>query len=925
MIKKIITFVLLLTLSGSLFSEISVKSFRKLENDLDARLNEAVKDQNGDQCAIIKVVTSQTGFTFDCGQIGIMKTVQKTGEIWVYVPFSTKRITIAHPQLGFLRDYMFPIPVEKATVYELVLTTDKVVTTIEKSEMDTQWLLINTDPNGADVYINDQPVGKTPYQNEFPVGKYTYRLQKELYINEAGVVELKPGDQKQIIKLQLKPNYGTLQISSTPENGAKVSLNGMPTGKTTPCKLEMVPAGEHTVKVSFDMYETTSQKITMIPGETKPVVINMNPAFAEVTLQSEPKADIYINGVFKANGSWQGRLTPAVYSFEAKLDKYTTASEKQTVEIGIPVNLTLSPKPRTGNLKVISNPFEATIKLNGKVMGQTPTTLRNLLIGDYTAEISLPGYSTAVEKTSVTEGQTAIINSTLMNGRSTVINSDPTGATLTIDGATVGTTPYTGPVSYGMHNIKLEQGSVKCYKKLEVKESDNPTYNLTLASTYGNLEVSNNSNSAIYIDGEYKGIGNWQGKLATGSYRVEVRKEGYKTAQQPVELYENDNQKITLEPAQSYGTLEITTDPTGAEISVNGQSKGTTPNLLTNLATGNYDVEIHKEGFSTIQKKVTVKENETTSVNEKLSSGITFSIQSLPVGADIFIDGVATGKTPKDISLSYSKHVVKVTDGKVSKESEVDVTKDSNTLLYFQLHECNQTKSISSVPAGANVTIDGTIIGTTPLSHLMETKEVRVKINKTGFNESNNVLHCEDNGLNVRLQPKSTGHLFIEGGLAVPLISTQSDFFSNMFYQVRVAYMKTLGVYVKYETCDSPQEIDYTTNNIPSTYYYTASGTVEEKYSRAGYLVGLMLHVSPVTLYVGAGFGYYNHYITADLYRYSDNSYQKQIYLGDPNSISGMESEAGLIFGGKTITFSVGVSNIEFKYYEISAGLGIMF
>lgn len=925
MIKRLLTFVLLITFSGSLFAEISVKSFRRLETDLDARLNEAVKDQNGDLCAIIKVVTSQTGFTFDCGQIGIMKTVQKTGEIWVYVPFSTKRITIAHPQLGFLRDYMFPMPVEKATVYELVLTTDKVVTTIEKSEMDTQWLLINTDPTGADVYINDQPVGKTPYQNEFPVGKYTYRLQKDLYNNEAGIVELKPGDQKQIIKLQLKPNYGTLQISSTPENGAKVSLNGMPTGKTTPCKIEMVPAGEHTVKVSYDMYETTSQKVTVIPGETKPVIINMNPAFSEVSLQSEPKADIYINGIFKANGSWQGRLTPAVYSFEAKLEKHTTATEKQTVDIGIPVNLTLHPKPRTGNLKVISNPFEATIKINGNVMGQTPTTLRNLLIGDYTTEISLPGYSTAVEKATVTEGQTAIINTTLINGRNSTINSDPSGATLTIDGVAVGTTPYTGPVSYGSHKIKLELGLTKAYKNLVVNESDNSNYNLTFTAGSANLDISNTSNASIYIDGEYKGTGSWQGKLASGTYRIEVKKDGLKPAQQQVELYEGDNQKITLEPVQSFGTLDANTDPAGATILINGKVRGTTPNLMTNLPSGNYDVELRKEGFSSVLKKVIIRENETTKLDEKLSAGLVFSITSIPSGVDIFVDGIASGKTPKDIALSYSTHIIKVTDGKISKESQLDVSKESATLLMYQLYECNQTKSITSFPSGANVIVDGTIIGTTPMRHLLQNKELKVKIGKAGFVESTNTLRCEDDGLNVRLKQKTAGHLFIEGGLAVPLISSQSEFLSNMFYQVRIAYMKTMGFYVKYETSGSPQEIDYTTANIPSTYFYYSSDTPVEKYSRVGFVAGAMLHVSPITLYAGAGFGYYNHYITTDLYRYSDNSYVKQISLGDPNSVIGMESEAGLIFGGKTLTFSVGVANIGFKYYEISAGLGIMF
>ena len=39
--------------------------------------NEPKKDQNGDLCAILKIVTTQKGFTFDCGQIGIVKNGPK--------------------------------------------------------------------------------------------------------------------------------------------------------------------------------------------------------------------------------------------------------------------------------------------------------------------------------------------------------------------------------------------------------------------------------------------------------------------------------------------------------------------------------------------------------------------------------------------------------------------------------------------------------------------------------------------------------------------------------------------------------------------------------------------------------------------------------------------------------------------------------
>ncbi|MDO9153613.1 MAG: PEGA domain-containing protein, partial [Paludibacter sp.] len=120
--KKLLTTLFLLAVIVNLSAEISVKSFRKLENDLDARVNAPLKDFSGDLSAIIKVVTTQTGFTFDCGSIGIVKTVNKSAEIWVYVPYGAKRITIMHPQLGQLRDWLFTQPIEKATVYEMVLT-----------------------------------------------------------------------------------------------------------------------------------------------------------------------------------------------------------------------------------------------------------------------------------------------------------------------------------------------------------------------------------------------------------------------------------------------------------------------------------------------------------------------------------------------------------------------------------------------------------------------------------------------------------------------------------------------------------------------------------------------------------------------------------------------------------------------------------
>lgn len=98
-----------------------VQSFKKLDWDLDARVNYPVLDQNNRKAALIKVVIPATGFDFDFGIMGIVNVKQEVGEIWVYVPEGVKKITIRHKDYGVIRNYEFGCPIESATVYELTL------------------------------------------------------------------------------------------------------------------------------------------------------------------------------------------------------------------------------------------------------------------------------------------------------------------------------------------------------------------------------------------------------------------------------------------------------------------------------------------------------------------------------------------------------------------------------------------------------------------------------------------------------------------------------------------------------------------------------------------------------------------------------------------------------------------------------------
>lgn len=96
----------------------SVRSFRILPNDVSGFI-EPVHDLNGDDCALLKI-EAPSDFAFST-PLGIVKRIDSTGEIWLYIPRHSKKLTFKHPKWGVLRDYIFPEKIESHMTYEIKL------------------------------------------------------------------------------------------------------------------------------------------------------------------------------------------------------------------------------------------------------------------------------------------------------------------------------------------------------------------------------------------------------------------------------------------------------------------------------------------------------------------------------------------------------------------------------------------------------------------------------------------------------------------------------------------------------------------------------------------------------------------------------------------------------------------------------------
>ena len=393
-------------------NRIVVDSFKVLETDLDANVVAPKKDQNGDKCAIIKVVTSQTGFSWDIGMLGIVSSEYKNGEYWIYVPHSAEYLTIKHQQLGVLR-YDLKIPIEKATVYEMRLITGQVTRTIVE-DIPGQYLVITTEPMDANVFIDDEFAGKGNYEAKLKPGSHTYRVEAPLYVTEAGKVVI--SDAKKEIVVKLKPNFGTIEVSTSPEPGAAVFIDGKNISQTTPCKSESLLVGEHKVTVEKEWFQPETKMVKVSVGQTTTVDFTLKPTFAEVTFKLPDGASLYVDGDKKQTGNGKVRLKKGIHAVEARQDSHHPEMKDIEVVAGEDQTVTLQPVPIYGSLDVKTNPRGAKIILNGKGYGKTtPDVFNNLLIGNYQIMIDLDKYQSISKSVTIEEGKTTYLDEKFLN------------------------------------------------------------------------------------------------------------------------------------------------------------------------------------------------------------------------------------------------------------------------------------------------------------------------------------------------------------------------------------------------------------------------------------------------------------------------------------------------------------------------------
>ena len=436
-----LTLVLLLFVGASA-QNIFVKSFQPLPMDLTASSLEGKRiDQNGEVAALIKVMTTETGFVFEGGTLGIVDSQQRVGEIWVWVPRGLRKITILHQQLGGLRDYRFPVEIEAERTYEMVLTTGRVETIVKETD-NQQFLVFNITPKDAIVTVNNisWPVVDGVAQKLVDLGEYEYRIEASDYHPYAGRVKVSDPDNKVVLPVTLQPAFGFLKIEGDNSilSDASIYIDNA-NGSEALRSAVKLGSGNHKVRVAHPRYKLYEQSVTIVDNETKTLTINMNVNFSRVTLVVDDDAEIWVNDEFMGIRSWTGELEIGNCTMECrKANHRSTVVKRAITEDMNGDTITLqAPTPVTGTLVVSSNPPMAKIFIDGEVRGESPLRLNNITVGKHVVRLKKDGYAPLMKTVIIEEDKTLTLNETLEPDQSMLVNVDQSIDKTHVDGDNV--------------------------------------------------------------------------------------------------------------------------------------------------------------------------------------------------------------------------------------------------------------------------------------------------------------------------------------------------------------------------------------------------------------------------------------------------------------------------------------------------------
>jgi hypothetical protein len=245
----------------------------------------------------------------------------------------------------------------------------------------------------------------------------------------------------------------------------------------------------------------------------------------------------------------------------------------------------------------------------------------------------------------------------------------------------------------------------------------------------GNLTINTRPNdSEVLIDGARRGTTPLTVPLTPGTHTITIRSGGDErvvplTIASGAEVSQYYEMKVT-EPGALVGRVSVVTDPPGARVAVDGKPRGASPITVLDLTPADHKVTVTSDTGSA-ERTVAVAAGSTASVMFSLPkvSGPVGGWLSISAPFDVEVvehdDVIGTGGTSR-IMMAAGRHDITILNRSLGFQEARKVEVAAGKTIAVRVDPPKVSVSVNARP-WAEVTLDGSSVGQTPLSNLLVT------------------------------------------------------------------------------------------------------------------------------------------------------------------------------------------------------------
>lgn len=290
-------------------------------------------------------------------------------------------------------------------------------------------------------------------------------------------------------------------------------------------------------------------------------------------------------------------------------------------------------------------------------------------------------------------------------------------------------------------------GHYSLFETIEVNEDPSQNFVFDLKRLPGKLVIRTNPESKITLkvdDTVFDPSQNGEFIISAGEHALEILTERYFAVEQDILIQGMEIQQemeIGLIPA--WAEISVATSPIKANILIDGQLTGTTPDTIEILE-GEYVMLLTKKGFKPFEQRLEVKASQSQVIDDiKLSKlDSTLKVITKPTDAAININGIYRGLSPVVIDLPPEKtHLLEISKPGYKSMSKEIILDTREAMESAQIDFIEFQRTLEPLMGSVNITgtrkaaifSDDKQIASIPASIQLLAKEQTLTVKKEGL------------------------------------------------------------------------------------------------------------------------------------------------------------------------------------------------